>query len=173
MAVVASDILLKYSVAAAAGDTTVGTAAGSLGDQVSTTSITSAQLNNIFDDVSGAEASAGDVEYRCVFVHNNHATDSAFNVTATVQSEVSGGATVQLALDNIGATAKGSASAQAAVVANENTAPSGVGTFGAGPLSIGTLTAGQVAGVWIKRTVASSTTNLSNDGFTLRIGGEG
>jgi hypothetical protein len=173
MAVVASDMLLKYSVAASAGDTTSGAAATSLGDQVSTTAITSAVLNNLFDDVSGAEASAGDTEYRCVFVHNNHATDSAFNVTVAVQSEVAGGATITIALDNIGATAKGSASAQAAVVANENTAPSGVGSFGAGPLSIGTLTAGQVYGVWVKRTVTASTAALSNDGFTLRIAGEG
>lgn len=173
MSVSASDMLLKFSVSAAAGDTTVGTAAGSLGDQISTTAITSAQLNNLFDDVSSAEASAGDTEYRCVFVHNNHATDSAFNVTVAVQSEVSGGATVQIALDNIGVTAKGSGSAQAAVVANENTAPTGVGTFGAGPLTIGTMTAGQVAGVWVKRTVAASTAALASDGFTLRIGGDG
>jgi len=173
MSVVASDMLLKFSVAAAAGDTTVGTAAGSLGDQISTTQVTSAVDGNLFDAVSGAEATAGDVEYRCVFVHNNHATDSAFNVTVAVQSEVALGASVQIALDNIGVTAKGSASAQAAVVANENTAPTGVGTFGAGPLSIGTMAAGTVTGVWVKRTVTASTAALSNDGFTLRIGGEG
>lgn len=173
MSVTASDMLLKFSVAAAAGDTTSGTAATSLGDQISTTAITSASLNNLFDDVSAAEASAGDTEYRCVFVHNNHATDTAFNVTVTVQSEVSGGATIQIALDNIGVTAKGSASAQAAVIANEGTAPTGVGSFGAGPLTIGNMTAGQVAGVWVKRTVAASTGALSNDGCTLRIGGEG
>jgi hypothetical protein len=173
MSVVASDILVRYSVAAAAGNTTAGTAAGSLGDQVSTTDITSAVLGNLFDDVSGSEASAGDVEYRCIFVCNNHATDSAFNVAVQVQSEVSGGGSIALALDNIGVTAKGSASAQAAVVANENTAPSGVGTFGAGPLTIGTMAAGTVAGVWVRRTVGASTGALSNDGATLRVSGEG
>src|SRR5690349_18612136 len=141
MSVVASDMILKYSVEDVAGDNTAGAAASSKGDQVYATVITSAALNNVFDDVDPTEASVGDVVYRCVFVHNNHATDSATSVTVAVQSEVSGGASVQIALDNIGAVAKGSGSAQAAVVANESTAPTGVGSFGAGPLSIGTMAA--------------------------------
>jgi hypothetical protein len=170
MPVAASDMLLKYSVSAAAGDTTAGTAATSLGDQVSTTEVTA---NTLFDTVDGTEASAGDTEYRCVFVHNNHATDPATSVTVDIVSPVAGGASVEIALDNIAASAKGSASAQAAVVANENTAPGGVGTFGTSQLSIGTLNAGQVKGVWVKRVVASSTAAMSNDGFTLRIGGQG
>jgi hypothetical protein len=176
MSVVASDMLLKYSVSAAAGNTTAGTAATSLGDQVSTTQITSAALNNLFDDVSSAEATSGDVEYRCVFVHNNHATDTAFNVTVAVQSQVALGASIDLALDGIGVTAVGSASAQALTVANESTAPSGgagVGSYGAGPLTIGTMAPGTVAGVWVRRTVSAATAAISGDGATLRIAGDG
>jgi hypothetical protein len=176
MSVVASDMDLKYSVAAAAGNTTAGTAAASLGDQVSTTPLTTAVIGNLFDDVSGAEALAGDVEYRCVFVCNNHATDTAFNVTIAVQSEVALGASVALALDNIGVTARASASAQALTVANESTAPSGgagIGAFGAGPLTIGTMAPQTVAGVWVRRTVGASTAAISGDGATLRIAGEG
>jgi hypothetical protein len=173
MSVNSSDILLKFSVSAAAGNTTAGTAATSLGDQVSTTQLTSASIGNLFDDVSASEASAGDTEYRCIFVHNNHATDTAFNVTVAVQSEVSGGASFAVALDNIGVVAVGSASAQAATVANENTAPSGVGAFGAGPLSIGTMGPGTVAAVWVRRTTSASTAALSTDGATIRIAGEG
>ena len=175
MSVVASDMLMKFSVSAAAGDTTAGTAATSLGDQVSTTQVTDNVSQNLFDNVTGAEASAGDTEYRCVFVHNNHATDTATNVIVSVQSEVALGGTATLAVDNIGATAKGSASAQALTVANENTAPSGgagVGTFGA-TATIGTLTAGQVAGIWVKRVVGASTAALTNDGFTFRIAFDG
>lgn len=173
MPVTATDILVKYSVSAAAGNTTAGTPAASLGDQVSTTQVFGTALNNLFDDVSGAEASAGDVEYRCVFVHNSHATDSAFNVEVSVQSEVGGGATMEIALDNIAVSAVGSASAQAATVANENTAPSGVGAFGVGPLSIGTMGPGTVKGVWVRRTVPAATAAMSNDGATLRVTGEG
>lgn len=173
MSVIATDMLLRYSVVAAAGDTTASSAAASMGDQVATNGPATSGFNTIFDDVSAAEALAGDVEYRCVFVLNNHATDTAFAVKVEVANEVSGGASWALALDNIAVSAKGSASAQAATIANENTAPSGVGTFGAGPLTIGDLTPGQVKGVWIRRTVTASTAAISNDGATLRITGEG
>lgn len=176
MSVAASDMDLKFSVAAAAGNTTAGTAATSLGDQVSTTPLTTAVLGNLFDDVSGAEALAGDVEYRCVFVCNNHATDTAFNVKMEIPSQVAGGATYDIALDNIGVTARASASAQALTVANESTAPTGgagVTSYGAGPLTVGTMGPLTVAGVWVRRTVAASTAAAAGDGATLRISGEG
>lgn len=173
MAVTASDIVLKLSVAAAAGNTTAGTPATSLGDQVSTTAVTSAQLNNLFDDVSAAEATAGDVEYRCVFVHNTNATDSAFNVVVSIPSQVAGGATYDIATDNTGVTAQAAATAQAATVANEQTAPTGVSAYGAGPLTIGTMGPQTVAGVWVRRTVAAATAAATGDGATLRIAGEG
>jgi hypothetical protein len=173
MSVVASDMKLRFSVAAAAGNTTAGTAAGALGDQISTTDITSAVIGNLFDDVSSAEALAGDVEYRGFFVLNDHATDSAFNVAISVNSQVSGGATFDLALDATAVSAKGSGSLQEVIIANENTAPAGAGAFGAGPLSIGTLAAGECKGVWARRTVGASTAALSTDGATMRVTGDG
>lgn len=176
MSVTASDMLLMFSVSAAAGDTTAGTAATSLGDQVSTTQITTATMDNLFDDVSSSEASSGDTEYRCVFVKNNHATDTAFNVQLIVQSEISGGASITVAVDNIGVTAKGSGSAQALTVANENTAPSGgagVGTFGSSANAAASMGPGTVQGFWVKRLVSASTAALAGDGATLRIGGDG
>jgi hypothetical protein len=172
MPVINTDMVLKLSVAAAAGNTTPSTPATSLGDQVSTTALTDNTLDNLFDVVTGSEAAAGDTEYRCVFVHNTHATDTASLVTITVQSETAGGASVVLALDNIGVTAVGSGSAQAATVANESTPPTGVGAYGAGPLSIGTMGPGTVAAVWVRRTVPVGAT-AGLDGAVLRIGGEG
>lgn len=174
MSVLASDMNLKYSVSAAAGNTTAGTQPTSLGDQVSTTQLGTSGANVQFDDVSSAEASAGDTEYRCFFVCNDHATDPATNVTITVQANATK-STWTVAADNIGVTAKGSGSAQALTVANENTAPSGgagVGTFGSSA-SLGTIPAGSVAGFWVRRVTASSTTPLTADTATLRIGGDG
>jgi len=170
MAVVASDMLIRYSVGTgSAGNSTAGTRAGSLGKYMSTTNVSGA-TNVFFDDVNSTEASAGDTEYSCVFVYNSHATDSATNVQAQIVSEVAGGGSTQAALDNIATSSAGSASAQAAgPVADENTAPSGVGTFGTTALSIGTLAAGQCKAVWLKRTVAASTAALVGDGFTLRV----
>jgi hypothetical protein len=173
MPVTASDIHIKYSVVSgSAGNSTSGTAGGSLGKYVSTTDVAGSS-NVFFDDVSSAEAAAGDTEYRCVFVHNAHATDSALNVQVSVTSEVSGGGTTTMALDNIAASAVGSASAQAAQIADENTAPTGVGAFSTGPLSIGTLAAGQVKAVWLKRVVSASTGAMTGDGFTFHIAGDG
>lgn len=173
MAIVAADILLKFSVAAAAGDTTAGTAAGSLGDQVSTTQITTATLNNLWDDTSGAESAAGDVEYRGIFVHNNHATLTYTNATVEVNSQTALGGSIDLATDNIAVSAKGSASPQMATIANESTSPGGgAGSFGAGPLALGDIGPGQVKGVWVRRTVTAGASAVDPDGAILRVLGD-
>ena len=173
MPVANTDILIKYSTTAgSAGNSNTGTRDASLGKYISTTQATGS-ANVFFDDVQSAEASAGDVEYRCVFVHNAHATDSALNVAVQIVSEVASGAVAAAALDNIAASAIGSASAQADQVANENTAPTAVGAFGTGSLSIGTLAAGQCKAVWLRRTVSASTAAMTGDGFTLRVTGDG
>lgn len=175
MAITAADILFKYSVTAAAGDTTAGAAATSLGDQISTTQITDATLGNLFDDVSGDENAASDVEYRCYFVHNNHATLTWQNVVVWLSAEVAGGASAAISVDTTGITAKGSASAQAKSVVDEQTAPasqtfSSPTTKGTG-LSIGSIPPGSVAAIWVRRT-AANTAAVNNDGVTIRCEGD-
>jgi hypothetical protein len=175
MAITATDILYKFSVSAAAGDTTAGTAATSLGDQISTTQITDATLDNLFDVVTGDENAASDVEYRCFFVHNNHATLTWENVVVWLSAEVGGGAVAAISVDTTGVTAKGSASAQAKTVANEQTAPSSQTftaptTKGTG-LAIGNIPAGSVAAIWVRRT-AANTAAVNNDGVTIRCEGD-
>lgn len=172
MPIASGDIKKRFSVTAAAGDTTAGTAAGSLGDQVSTTEITDATLNNLFDDVSGAEAASGDTEYRCIFILNNHASLTLTGATIAVQSQTAGGASVDIATDNIAKSAKGSASAQATSIPDETTAPTGVSAFGAGPLALGDLAPGEVKGVWIRRTVPVGATAANPDGVVLRVTGD-
>lgn len=175
MAITATDILYKFSVAAAAGNTTAGTAATSLGDQISTTQITDATLHNLFDVVTGDENAASDVEYRCFFVHNNHGSLTWENVVVWLSAEVGGGASAAIAVDGVGVTTLGSGSAQADTVANESTAPSGESfssptTKGAG-LSIGNIPAGSVAAIWVRRT-AANTSAVDSDGVTIRCEGD-
>jgi hypothetical protein len=175
MAITATDILYKLSVVAAAGNTTVGTPAGALGDQISTTQITDASLHNLFDVVTGDENAANDVEYRCFFVHNAHATLTWENVMVWINSETAGGASISIGLDPAGVTAVGAATAQAATIANESTAPAGV-TFSApttkaGGLSIGNIPAGSVAAIWVRRT-AANTAALDTDGAVIRCEGD-
>lgn len=171
MAIVAADIQKFFSVAAAAGDTDAGTAATSHGDQISTTQVTNATLANIFTNVDGAEAAAGSVKYKCIFIKNNHATLTLTGATVAVQSETSGGATIAIATDNIAKSDADAAVAQATTIANETTAPGAVSAFGAGPLALGDLAPDEVKGVWIRRTVPAGATAVNPDGFILRVTG--
>lgn len=175
MAISASDILYKFSVAAAAGDTTAGTAAGSLGDQVSTTQIPDATLHALFDKITGTENAGNVADYRCIFVHNNHATLTWESVVVWLSAEVAGGAAAAISVDTTGVTAKGSASAQAKTIANEITAPASQ-TFSspttkAGGLAIGDIPAGSVAAIWVRRT-AANTAAVNADGVTIRCEGD-
>lgn len=174
-AIVAGDLLLKFSVAAAAGNTTAGTAVGSLGDQVSTTQITDATINNLFADISAAENSASTPKYKCFFVHNSNAANAFQNAVMYISAETAGGASVAIGVDPAAASPVGQASAQAATIANDNTAPAGVTftsptTQGAG-ISLGNIPSGNVRGVWVRLTPAN-TVALNNDGGTLMLYGE-
>lgn len=175
-AIIAAEILSKYSVAAAAGNTTGGTAATSLGDQISTTTIADATLNALFDDISGAENAASTVDYRCIFIHNSNSANALQNAKIWLSSEVANGASIAIAVDDIAASAIASGSAQAAVVGNETTAPTGVGafssptSFGAG-LSLGSIPAGYCKAVWFRRTAANNAA-LNNDGVGWTVQGD-
>lgn len=172
MPIVPADIQLRYSTTSgSAGDTTAGTAAGSLGKYASTTQMATGP-GGLFDNISGSENAASTVDYRCVFVLNNHATLTLQNAVVYVASEVAGGSNVSIAVDNIAASAKGSASPQAAEIANETTAPSGVGAFSApttaaAGLSLGDIGPGQVRAFWARRTATNSAAQSDGVGFGI------
>lgn len=174
MAIAATDIKRKLSVVAAAGNTTGGTPSTSLGDQISTTEWVDG--GTLFDTITGAENAAATVDYRCVFIHNAHATLTLTSAVVYVSSQVAGGADIAIAVDNIAASAIGSASAQAAVIATETTAPAGVGAFSAPStagtgLALGDLLPGYCRAVWIRRT-ATNSGPIDTDGFTLAVTGD-
>jgi hypothetical protein len=172
-AITSGEILFKFSVAAAAGNTTAGSAATSLGDQISTTAW--ANGATLFDDISGAENAASTVDYRCIFIHNSNASNTLENAVIYLQSETAGGANIAVGADTTAASALGSGSAQALTVANETTAPAGVSfssptTAGTG-VSLGNIPSGQVKAFWVRRTATNSAA-LSNDGVTLAVSGD-
>lgn len=177
MAIVSTDLKFKLSVTSGSAGNSQAQADpnASFGKYISTTEIVDATDNNLFDDVSGDENAASDVEYRCLFIHNSHATLTLQAAKAWISAEVSGGAAVAIGLDPAGNVAVGSASAQAAQIANESTAPAGV-TFSAptdkaSGLSIGNLGPGQCRAIWMRRT-AANTPALDADGVTLRVEGD-
>lgn len=52
-------------------------------------------LNNLFDNVSAAEAEAGRVDHRCVYIFNNNSNDTMYDMQYYIESEVAGGANIQ------------------------------------------------------------------------------
>lgn len=135
----------------------------SLGGVISSTAITDASLHNLFDQVSSAEAAAGDTEYRCFYFKNNHGSITGENAVVWIDTNTPAtDTTVEIALAGEGVNGT------AETVANESTAPVGE-TFtapaskGAG-LSVGNIPAGQHIAVWVKRiiTAAAAANNLDN-----------
>ena len=126
--------------------------------------------STLFDDVSSAEATAGDVEYRCVYVHNAHASLPLVGAVLWVPANTpSGSTTVDV---GVGTSAM-NGTEQA--VANEGAAPSGV-TFAAAAsqaagVALGDIPAGQSRAVWLRRTIDAGA-GAANDTFTIRVTGD-
>ena len=161
MAIVSTDIKYRLSGGASNSDPLL-----SLGGAKSSTDAAS----TIFDDVSSAEASAGDVEYRCVYVHNNHGSLTLQGAKVWIQANTPSGDT-DVAI-GLGAAA---VNATETATADESTAPSGVSfstpTSFAGGLSIGDIPYGQHKAVWVRRTV-NAAAGAYSDNFTLRVQGD-
>jgi hypothetical protein len=118
-------------------------------------------LNNVFGSVSAADSLVGKVVYRCLFVKNAHATDTASGVKLFISQLTTGPDEIDVGLDPA-VVGNGVSTGVAAVIGNESTAPAGV-TFSrpvtsTAGLSIGTLLAGQVKAFWERRTVDPNTT---------------
>jgi hypothetical protein len=168
MPIVAGDIVWRYS-----GGASNTSAAASLGGVMSTVAggvIDDNVLNDLFDDVSGTESTAGDTEYRCFFVENTHGTLTAQTAVIWIQSQSSSADTaIEIGLDGNALSATTSTSTSA----NENTAPSPAVTFttaaneGAA-LSIGNMAPGEQKAIWVKRIVTAGAA-AANDTFTLRF----
>lgn len=158
MAIVSGDI--KYRLSGGASNTDP---AASLGGAMSSTDAGS----NLLDNVSSTEGAAGDVEYRCYYIHNNHGSLTMIGAKAWIQANTpSAESTLDIGL---GTTAVGTGNEQS--VADESTAPSGV-TFSAAAnegaaLSIGDIPAGHHKAIWVRRTITAGAAAAS-DTATLR-----
>jgi len=163
MAIVASDIKIRLSGGAANADVNA-----SLGGAKSSVEVTDNALNNLFDDVDGTESNAGDTEYRCVYIHNAHATLTMQNVRVYISSNTS-------SADDTWEISLGTAAINATeqTVGTENTAPSGTSfsapTTYAGGLASADIPAGQHRSVWYKRIVTAGAAADNNDAITLKV----
>lgn len=165
MPITATDIEFRLSGGVANAD---GNA--SLGGAISANAVSGA-LHAFFDRVTGVEAAAGDIEYRCLYVRNSHATLTLYGVIAWILSNTP--STDTLIEIGVGASA---VNGTETAVADESTAPAGVSfsapaSYGAG-LALGDIPAGQHRAVWIKRTVTAGAAAYSTDGATLSVQGD-
>lgn len=148
--------------------------ASSLGGIISTHDVVAeAIVNNLFDSVSSAEATAGSTEYRCYYVKNT-STSTWFSSEVWIQQDTSSATTnIDIGLDPAGA-GDGVSTGVATTIVNETTAPAGVvfthPTSSPG-LNIGTLTAGQCQAIWVKRVVNAGTALTLRDTAILRHSG--
>lgn len=162
MAIVATDIKKFYS-----GGSSNSDPLASIGGAKSSVEVVTLTL---FDDVSAAEALAGDVEYRCIYIQNKHASLTLTAAKAFLQANTSSADTTI----DIGVAAAGKNAVESAV-ANEGTAPAGV-TFSApanyaGGLALGNLAVDDYIGLWFRRTINAAAA-VSADTAKLRVIGE-
>lgn len=175
MPVTSSDIQRRLTTkSGAAGDTLTSTPGGSLGKYVSTTLLVNASLHNLFDLVTGEENLLMEDEFRCLALLNNHGSSSMQNTRAFLVSQGAGGVNFEIGADTNSSTPKGQSAAQFVEIADEDTAPAGVAfsaptTYATGvTLGGGTIAAGSVAGLWIRR-IAQNSASLAGDTVKLRV----
>ena len=160
MPIIAADFSIRLSGGAA---NSVGNA--SLGGAKSS-SVAPETLDNLFDAVSSGEASAGDVEYRCVYLHNANASSQMEPAKVFISADTPlSGTTIAI---GVGTSA---VNATEQTIADENTAPSGVSfssptTLGTA-LSLGNIPAGQHRALWIRWTVNAATGPSASDAGQL------
>ncbi|WP_035216982.1 hypothetical protein [Desulfobulbus elongatus] len=137
----------------------------SLGGVRSSNIVSEIALNNLFDDVSPAEASAGDTEYRAIDLYNSGDAPATGVVLYNSAETSSAGTTLDFGIE-------ASPIDSTTSIANESTAPIGVSfshPTSDSKLSIPNIAAGSGARVWVRRVVDAATANTSNDQGTFTI----
>lgn len=170
MAVVVADIRAKLS-----GGASNNVPGASLGGVRSSVDLSSTALNNLFDNVSASEATAGRVEYRCVYIANVNATDTLNTVKVFMGSATpSASSKLEIGLDPAG-IGNGATTGVATTIATETDVPTGV-TFSeplteGAAIAVGNLPAGAGIAVWCRRTITAGAPAASGDGTTLEVRG--
>lgn len=174
VAIVAAD--MKWFLSGGSANTNPN---NSLGGIRSTTAITDNTLRNLFDDVGVVEAQLGDVEYRCLYLKNDHATDTLHAVKIWIDSNTPSASTdMAIGLDPAGVTDGVSPPAAVPSPLDENNPPSGV-SFSASPLPtsqatgllIGDMGPQTCQAIWVRRTVTALAPAAGHDASTYKIAG--
>ena len=160
MSIITADFQFRLS-----GGATNADGNASLGG-VKSTNAASTSVDALFDAVAAADALAGDIEYRCIYLHNNSGADlmTAARVWIAANTPLAG---TTLAI-GVGTSALNGTEQ---TVANENTAPAGVvftePASAAAGLALGNIPFGQHRAIWLRRTVNAGSGSSANDTWSL------
>lgn len=177
MAIQATDLLYKYT-GAVSHDAAQTDPDASLGGFRASSSITTGVDNNVFDDVSGAEASSGDTEYRAVGFLNNHGSLPLTSTVVWISADTGNGE------DDISfgveAPSPSETTGSIQTIADESTAPSAVSFSDATskatglncPLTSQEVGAGEWFGIWLRRIISASASAATAEAVTIRVEGE-
>lgn len=166
MPIASSDMLFCLSGGASNTDPSL-----SRGGSKSNTTITDGTLNNLWDDVSAAEASAGDTEYRGIFLMNTHTSLTLSNPRVWISTNTAApGDEWAIATDSAGINTANSMSS----ISDESTAPSPVVTWVTGTTISFAVSFGPTksCGLWIKRLVNASAASYASNSASITWDGE-
>lgn len=183
---VGPDLLRGYAYVTADGEFTILSPSGNPADgymvvtvDISATPVTSqvdvlavtTQTEKIFPDVTSTEAGTGDTEYRCVFVHNAHGSETIASLKLWIGKQYDGEESVALAVDSNGV----GSTANTIVDGDDSTDVLSGHTFSApaneaAAVEVTTIAAGSSVPIWIRRTVNAAVQEaVSLDSFGISI----
>lgn len=160
MPIVAGDLKFYLTGGAANADP-----AASLGGVISSVQFTDNSAQNLFNNVTPAEAAAGSVKYRALTFKNTSAfTAYAASIYISLETP-SPNTTIAIAYDSTGTQS----------IADEDTAPTGLSfstpiSF-ATAIALGDMAAGAVKRIWFKRTVTAGAASVADSSkWTVTVG---
>jgi len=121
-------------------------------------------VEEILDNVPASESDTETIVYRCLYLHNTHATAPLKDIYLYLRLETYSDSTVEFGLHYLGI------GGEPDIIADEFTAPASV-VFDApdkdNPLVVGTLIANQKIAVWLKRTIKANTFRDTPNDLTI------
>jgi len=168
MAITSGELELRFSGGAANSDPNA-----SIGGAKSSVSVTDNTLHNLFDVVSSAEATSGDMEYRCLYLHNANGTLTLYNAYVYIDTQTPSTSS-EIAIVNGTSAIDGQ---EQGPLADEDTEPTGIGAWVTGTgsgnaISLGDVGPGSHKAFWIRREITAAAGAYSNDSVIIQVGGD-
>jgi hypothetical protein len=141
-----------------------------LGGEITGVEVTNV-LHDVFDLIGSAEAAAGDISYRCIYVRNLNPTLAFQDVLAYITVNTIEATTE--AFIGVGTAPPGSVETP---IATELDAPAGVTFYSAdgvdNGLLMGDIPADSYKAFWLKRVVNAGAPAISLDQFSIEVKGD-